>query len=1422
MMPSIHSVGFLFRRLASCSLVLAAAAWLGTTPAWAGTPCIAPTTTSFAVVEGTLVDVDYLFSAMGSSVPPAPEDITWQSSSPYGNFLFSNGNATLTNFGVAWTETSPGSMSWELGDSEKVYVGVSSATGPYSGSVQAQNSGCIVTPMPVTINVQLLSNPQTTMSSTGTPTPGATVYAQVHATHQVGASVLDAVNVPFTFNISGPGSFGIPAPYTVVTNGVGIASIPVIIQNTATAGQGITVSASAPGYGTPATTTITVVGGSNVTSVSGGVDPMSLGQTGPDYVVTVMDPYGYPISTFSGSVQITQGSALVETGGAPALSVPLSSNPMTGEARFRIVAGSAPGPVTAKIAISGAADVFVYTNINAPAQVVVISGDYQQLNPGQTSEPIGFEVQGLAYRQPLAKRGWVAQMTIESGDAVFANSGTSTDTVPLNTGLPPGGQFSIIAGSTPGPVVIGIDVPGEVPAVTPGHAYADVLDPTPPIPLEIVSGDGQMAEVGQVLPQALVVRVPPDPVAATTRGKAASTIQFNVISGQARFTANGLPSYTAPVDVGNGIAQAELRLMYEIGTARIEASAPGYLPVVFTARTVAPGQVLELTRLSAPPLGAPGSQSDPLVVQLTRSGVPVSDGRIDWQVISGAATLAAPNTQTDSAGHSENTLTFGTFAGDIVVRATHTPVDGTFSVSTDFTLGTPAQGALLSVSAGNGQSGPIGGTLDQPIEFRLHNYSGPIADATVNFSVAGAATLTAASATTDSEGKVRVNLRFGASAGAVTVTARAFSNQISASAVATSFVPNLAIFSGDGQSAPAGAALPDPLVIGISQPAAALLGKALGGLAVNWRVLCGNGTLAAASTQTDSFGHSQNRLTLGPSPGCNQVEAAIQGVGTVTFNATATVPAGTILEIVSGNGQALVPLADSAPLRVRARTPDGQNLAGIVIAFSADRSEATLTPTEATTTADGTASTIARIGLPIGVRVSARIRDASAVAAVEFALNAGVVNTANLGAAETGVAIAIDNACPRLAGMDNLTAGQSDLLARCSELVVNAATHPSEVNRALGEMRGDEASSQNNAALAAAANQLDHLKSRFAALRSGSRGLDLAGLNLMVPGGAIPLSLLPSAIALAVGEPPEEVGAEFSRWGFFATGTIGRGERDPDTLDPGYKYDSYDITAGVDYRVTDSWVLGAALGFNGNDTRLPDARGGMDATGWTVSGYASWFSGSQWYVDGVLSYGSNQFDLERSLDYSIGGLAGGLTRVDQIALASPDGDRQSFSVSLGRDFNKGAWSFGPYLRAAYTSIDFDGYSETMSNPTGAGAGLALQVDGRTLKSLQGVVGGKLSYAISTSWGVLLPSAQIEWVNEFEDDPELLVTRFLHDPTQTPILIESDRIDDNYFNIGLGLSGVFASGRSAYLYYEHVAGQERMSSDSLAVGIRIEF
>jgi outer membrane autotransporter protein len=128
----------------------------------------------------------------------------------------------------------------------------------------------------------------------------------------------------------------------------------------------------------------------------------------------------------------------------------------------------------------------------------------------------------------------------------------------------------------------------------------------------------------------------------------------------------------------------------------------------------------------------------------------------------------------------------------------------------------------------------------------------------------------------------------------------------------------------------------------------------------------------------------------------------------------------------------------------------------------------------------------------------------------------------------------------------------------------------------------------------------------------------------------------------------------------------------------------------------------------------------------------------------------------------------------------------------------------------------------MSDPNGAGAGLGTSVASRSMNSMLGLVGARVSYTTSFDWGVLVPNAVVEWNHEFRNDPQTVVVRFLADPTQTPISLTDQAPDSNYFNLGFGLNAVFAQGRSAYVYYQHMTGYSGAHSDQLSLGIRIEF
>jgi outer membrane autotransporter protein len=503
----------------------------------------------------------------------------------------------------------------------------------------------------------------------------------------------------------------------------------------------------------------------------------------------------------------------------------------------------------------------------------------------------------------------------------------------------------------------------------------------------------------------------------------------------------------------------------------------------------------------------------------------------------------------------------------------------------------------------------------------------------------------------------------------------------------------------------------------------------------------------------------------------------------------------------------------------------GVPIQGATLVWAGDNAE--LASVRTTTDAQGRSSNSAQVILPGAARVTVTLEGVADSSTAVFLLNGGVANVPSLGQPEETVANAIDTLCPALVALSNPTPAQADLRTRCLELVNNAGDHPDQVDGALDELRQDVALAQANAAFVSAQAQFDNLKTRIAALRSGNAGgADFSGLAIANSSGVMPLSFLPSSVVQAEDEAEggsmegQELDTGFSRWGFFASGIIGRGSYDGSSSTPEYDYDTNGITAGVDYRINDQWVAGVSAGWNQQETDLTNDAGGVDADGWSISGYTTWFNEANWYVDGVLSFGSNDYDLQRRIRYDIAGANGTTTAIDQIARASSDSEQLSMAFSFGRDFQRGALSFGPYVRGLYTRVDFDAYEEQLE--AGPGAGLGLAMDDRELTSMTAVVGGKMTWALSRDWGILMPHAQLEWEHEFEDDPQQLVARFLHDPTNTAIRVEGDEVDTDYFNIGLGLSALFANGRSAFLYYEHLAGSEGLSQDNLSLGVRIEF
>jgi outer membrane autotransporter protein len=752
------------------------------------------------------------------------------------------------------------------------------------------------------------------------------------------------------------------------------------------------------------------------------------------------------------------------------------------------------------------------------------------------------------------------------------------------------------------------------------------------------------------------------------------------------------------------------------------------------------------------------------------------------------------------------------------VRATR--VDDA-SVQVDFSVSSTLTRTLAPVN-GNNQTGPTGSPASNPLVVEARNNGAPTGGIGIAWSVvSGDATITAAGSPTNASGQAQASVTFGPTPGPIVIrAARNDDATVVADFTLTSTLTRaLSIVSGGGQSAPSGSALPAPLVVearnnGIAAPA----------IGITWAVVSGDATLAAATPTTDAAGRAQTGLQLGATAGAIVVRAARADNPAATADFTVTSTFNRTIALISGGNQIGIPgsaLPNPIVLEVRG---NGQPEAGVSVNIEVEGDASLSGDGESTaklvriTDASGRVSAIVTLGPTSSgvVAIQASVPASPGVTTTIAATANNLANVPGLTEPQREVVTVLQQACGAITQLPvaQRTPEQNDLLARCQSF---AGANPEQIADALEELLPDTTLAMVNVALQAGQAQLDNLKARIAALRSGTRGSSFGGLALASPAGAIPVTGLVGK-GLGANETPE-AGAEFDRWGYFVSGTIGRGESEQGRLTPNYDFDINGLTAGLDYRFSDGFVAGASLGYTRQDTELTGGEGNVDADGYSLSAYATFYRDESWYSDAVLTWGRNDYETQRRIRYTLTG-PGGTSTIDQIARGQLDGDLLSIASTVGRDYQAGTWSIGPYGRVLYSRIDFDAGRELISG--GAGSGLALEIFPGTHTSLASVVGAKFSTALSRDWGILMPHLQVEWEHEYRDDPQRVGARFLADPNATRFAIEGDPIDSSFFRIGGGLSMLFSGGRSGFLYVERVVGKSGFTQTNVALGIRGEF
>lgn len=410
------------------------------------------------------------------------------------------------------------------------------------------------------------------------------------------------------------------------------------------------------------------------------------------------------------------------------------------------------------------------------------------------------------------------------------------------------------------------------------------------------------------------------------------------------------------------------------------------------------------------------------------------------------------------------------------------------------------------------------------------------------------------------------------------------------------------------------------------------------------------------------------------------------------------------------------------------------------------------------------------------------------------------------------------------------TSGQAseDLQDRCLDLLIAARSDPLGVADAMQQWAPEEFAAMGHIGIDAGFRQIRNINSRMMTLRSGTFGADFSNLGISVRGVSAPITS--SAKFQLGGEPmagtpmhgglPPGLAHSFDlyRLGFFVNGHIGIGERDTTERETGFRLTDIGITAGADYRFSDRFIVGTALGYTIADAKMDKNSGSIDATALNIGFYSTFYQPRQYYIDVLYNIGFLDYKTTRRIHYEIRNKL-----VDQRAKASPSGNQQLFSMGGGYHFNHAMLSFTPTFRMEFIELSVAGFSENMSSPDKPGSDLGVAMEKQNISSATVALGGILGAEIDLGRGrALLPHISLEWIQEQKDDQREFNGYFIHDAAREQFVLLTDGRDNEYYNMGLGISMVMGPSKYSYIKYQRLFGMDYMRTQSIMGGVRFEF
>ena len=228
----------------------------------------------------------------------------------------------------------------------------------------------------------------------------------------------------------------------------------------------------------------------------------------------------------------------------------------------------------------------------------------------------------------------------------------------------------------------------------------------------------------------------------------------------------------------------------------------------------------------------------------------------------------------------------------------------------------------------------------------------------------------------------------------------------------------------------------------------------------------------------------------------------------------------------------------------------------------------------------------------------------------------------------------------------------------------------------------------------------------------------------------------------------------------------------------GFDVDTQGVTVGMDYRFSDQFLAGAALGYAFNDSNYYNKGGTQNQTS-SINLYGSYFLPQNFYLDLISHLGYHTSDNVRAIRYS---------DFSNKANSNTNGVEYGWNFSLGKQLSYNSWTISPYARFEFLEVLINNYNEVSNS------GFAVAIDHTGGRSIKSGLGTQVSRAFKMSQGIIQPTINFEWLHEFKANATNVSGRFLEaSPGTGQFKLVADAPDHDFFNLGRISQGYFYRG-----------------------------